>query len=138
MIKWNEEYEVYVSDDGHVYNKKMKEYKLQPYKSGYLRLRKHLAGKQIDKLVHRVVYETFVGEIPNGFEIDHINRINTDNRLCNLRCVDRFENIRNRDDVVTDFGLKYRKHYGYSKKENPAQYNREFKWFKKHSKCRWE
>lgn len=38
-------------------------------------------------LVHRLVYEAFVGPIPKGMEIDHINTNPTDNRIENLRLV---------------------------------------------------
>ena len=36
------------------------------------------------------------GEWPNG-EIDHINRVRDDNRLCNLRVVDRSKQMLNRN-----------------------------------------
>jgi HNH endonuclease len=36
------------------------------------------------KTVHRLVYETFVGEIPEGFVVRHLNDIPDDNRLENL------------------------------------------------------
>lgn len=45
--------------------------------------------------VHRLVYETFVAEIPEGLEIDHINGIRNDNRLENLRVVTHKENTNN-------------------------------------------
>ncbi len=45
-------------------------------------------------MVHRVTYETFVGPIPEGLEIDHLCR----NRLCcnpvHLEAVTRKENVR--------------------------------------------
>lgn len=44
---------------------------------------------------HRVVWEIHNGRIPDGMEIDHINHIKDDNRIENLRLVDRFENMRN-------------------------------------------
>ena len=37
--------------------------------------------------MHRVVYEVFVGRIPDGMEIDHINTVCVDNRIDNLRVV---------------------------------------------------
>jgi hypothetical protein len=37
------------------------------------------------KRVHRVVWQTFVGPIPAGKTVDHINRCTGDNRLSNLR-----------------------------------------------------
>lgn len=45
--------------------------------------------------VHRAVYETFVGEIPDGYQIDHINTIRDDNRLENLRVATPKENNNN-------------------------------------------
>lgn len=52
-------------------------------------------GKQKMLLVHRLVYEAFVGEIPEGYEIDHVNAIRDDNRLSNLRVVTRKGNMAN-------------------------------------------
>lgn len=42
---------------------------------------------------HRVAWYIVTGEEP--VEIDHINGVRTDNRMCNLRNVDRTENCRN-------------------------------------------
>ena len=44
---------------------------------------------------HRLVYETFIGPIPQGMIIDHINGIKDDNRLENLRCISQSENAQN-------------------------------------------
>jgi hypothetical protein len=41
---------------------------------------------------HRLIWEMFFGEIPDGLEIDHINRNRSDNRIENLRLVNRSEN----------------------------------------------
>ena len=42
--------------------------------------------------VHRLVYEAFVGPITEGFVIDHINDIKSDNRLENLQMLSVAEN----------------------------------------------
>lgn len=67
---------------------------LRPYStpSGYLRvaLRKRLY------FVHRIVWMSFCGRIPLGFEVDHINGKRDDNRIENLRIVTRRENSLNR------------------------------------------
>lgn len=36
-------------------------------------------------LKHRLIWEAFMGKIPEGWEIDHINTVRDDNRLENLR-----------------------------------------------------
>lgn len=46
-------------------------------------------------LQHRIIWLWATGSLPNG-EIDHINRVRTDNRLANLREVDKSENCRNK------------------------------------------
>ena len=45
-------------------------------------------------LQHRAAWLYIYGEFPVG-HIDHINRVKTDNRLCNLRVVTEFENSQN-------------------------------------------
>lgn len=53
---------------------------------GYSHIKPRVAGnKRLCIRVHRAVWETFVGDIPHGMSIDHINRNRSDNRLENLR-----------------------------------------------------
>ncbi len=40
----------------------------------------------------RIVYSSFNGEIPNGYEINHINETTTDDRLCNLNAMTHRDN----------------------------------------------
>ena len=46
-------------------------------------------------LEHRIIMMLCFGHIPENAEIDHINHVRDDNRLCNLRFVTRSENRRN-------------------------------------------
>ena len=67
-------------------------------KQGYLRI-------MIDGgyyRVHRVCYKMATGRDPGIFEIDHINGIRNDNRLSNLRMVDRATNSRNVKRLVNN------------------------------------
>lgn len=46
------------------------------------------AGKpSITKKLHRVMVETFLGAIPEGMCVNHINGVKDDNRICNLEVV---------------------------------------------------
>jgi len=85
----------YVTHNGDVYNFKTGN-KLKPFRSdnNYLKIRLTINGKLKNKFVHRLVYEYFVGEIPPGYEINHLNHIRTDNNLDNLELTDRKGNMR--------------------------------------------
>lgn len=46
-------------------------------------------------VAHRIIWEMHNGPIPEGMQIDHINHIRYDNRLCNLRLVTQADNHKN-------------------------------------------
>lgn len=48
------------------------------------------------RTVHQLVWQAFMGDIPHGMNIDHINRNTFDNRLENLRIAHIHQNRRNR------------------------------------------
>ncbi|MNQ03993.1 hypothetical protein D3C85_166990 [compost metagenome] len=56
-----------------------------PDKDGYLKLAFTIGDKTVNKVVHRLVYETFVGPIPPGHTIDHIDSNKTNNHYSNLQ-----------------------------------------------------
>lgn len=59
---------------------------------GYLRIRLCKNGKQKIFQIHRLVYETFVGKIPDDMQCNHINERKDDNRLENLNLMTPKEN----------------------------------------------
>lgn len=59
--------------------------------NGYMQVR--IDGKYY--LLHRLAWMYVHGELPNG-DIDHVNRIRNDNRLENLRVVNKCVNQQNR------------------------------------------
>ena len=60
-------------------------------KDGYRRV--GIKGKNYQE--HRVIMMLCFGHIPENAEIDHINHVRDDNRLCNLRFVTGSENNKN-------------------------------------------
>ncbi len=59
---------------------------------GYL----HISTVAGSVLIHRLVWQHAHGQIPDGLQIDHINGVRTDNRICNLRLVTNAQNSQNR------------------------------------------
>lgn len=43
---------------------------------------------------HRVIWMMHHGTIPKGYEVDHLNGIRDDNRIENLRCLTKTENLK--------------------------------------------
>lgn len=61
-------------------------------KTGYLEVR---IGERLIQC-HRLAWLMHYGELPpKGMVIDHINRVKTDNRIANLRCVTQSINMAN-------------------------------------------
>lgn len=51
---------------------------------------------------HRIIWELLKGEIPEGFEIDHIDHNRKNNRIENLRLVSIVQNRQNMSKFVTN------------------------------------
>jgi len=64
------------------------------YQAYYL---KKGSEKRKMRTVHRLVYETYKGEIPQGKVIDHIDSDVTNNHISNLRVVSQSENTKKRN-----------------------------------------
>ena len=151
-MKYNSKYDRWVSKEGLVYRKFNDKLVIcaTSISKGYERV----YTKNGSKFVHRVVYETFVGEIPADKEIDHIDTNKLNNNLDNLRCVTRVENMnnpltkkhmiesmigKNKGKIHCEFGEKFQEHYKVTKADAPDLYARERQWYLRHNKvCRWE
>ena len=71
---------------------------MKPYlnKQGYWRINFPKGNKKlIHKFIHTLVAEAFIPNPENKPEVDHINTIPSDNRVCNLRWVTKSENQNN-------------------------------------------
>ena len=70
----------------------LRTYKMSPYYKVQLL---DASGNKKWFRVHRLIYITFVGPIPEGLVLDHINGNKKDNSVSNLRAVTVVENCRN-------------------------------------------
>jgi hypothetical protein len=162
-MKYNAEYDRYVTKEGLVYYYDKKADKLVLCKlsnkgDGYLvvGVRK---PKKANVLVHKLVYETFKGKIPDGLEIDHEDTHKDNNALSNLKLCTHKENCNNpktrehnsqskigkllnpkcKGKPTSDFGDKFKQHFGLTQYQDMNLYKREYQFYLRHGhKCRWE
>ena len=69
----------------------------RPNTSGYIQVKlyKHdTPGEYKQLLIHRIMYETFVGDIPEGDTVDHIDHDITNNVLENFQVLSHSDNIK--------------------------------------------
>ena len=76
--------------------------KTSPNSAGYLALWLSDGTKQVNRLVHHLVLEAFVGPRPEGALARHLNGNRTDNRAENLRWGTASENALDRVEHGTD------------------------------------
>lgn len=60
------------------------------------------------KCVHRLLYETYVSDIPYDCVIHHINEDKLDNRVSNLICMTRDEHISHHNKIGKIYGNRKR------------------------------
>ena len=64
-------------------------------------------GKPKRIMIHRIVAECWLGDIPDGLEVDHIDRNSHNNHYTNLRYVTKSEQMKNRDhSKISEQGKK--------------------------------
>lgn len=95
-----------VSEDGRIFrnvkSKKQNKIVLDMHhsKSGYYKTMVNIKGKSKRVMIHKVVAECWLGDKPEGYEIDHIDRNSHNNHYTNLRYVTHSEQMKNR--VLSD------------------------------------
>jgi len=87
-------------------------------RDGYIRVRKN--GKEYR--AHRLIWELFYGEIPDGYVIDHIDGNVYNNSIENLRLATKLQNTANKSSLsslpkgITRVGKRYRVRISYMNK----------------------
>lgn len=87
-----------VSNLGRVWSIKRKQ-QMKPYKDKYGYLYVQLAdssyqAKFKSHKVHRLVYEAFSGNIPKGYDIDHVDQNKQNNNIKNLVAISHSDHIK--------------------------------------------
>lgn len=82
----------YADEEGNIYRN---DKKLSPVDNGlgYQKIKLRLNGIRYNRYVHRLVWITFNGEIPDEYEINHIDHDKSNNSLKNLELVTHSDNL---------------------------------------------
>lgn len=81
--------------DARGHNRKGKILKPKDDGWGYLHVGIRIKGKTVNRKIHVLVADAFIGKRLNDMQIDHINGNKKDNCVSNLRIVTRYENYKN-------------------------------------------
>ena len=81
-----------VREDGEIYSEESRAW-LNVGGHNYYKLNLVVDGRIETMFVHRIVAETYLGVIPTGYEVNHINGNTFDNRVENLEIVTQQENL---------------------------------------------
>lgn len=83
-----------IEEDGRVHKRRGQGFmKAFPDKDGYLKYAFTTGKGTYNVLVHRLVHEIFVGPIPEGMTVDHIDGDRTNNHFSNLQLMTPVDNI---------------------------------------------
>lgn len=98
--------------------RKLKPQRASQSKKGYYQVRLFKGkGDNMGTLyyVHRLIYENFVGEIPDGKEIDHVDGDTSNNSIDNLQLLtprnNKIKSIKGKDIYWRDYRDEFIEHY---------------------------
>jgi hypothetical protein len=115
-----------INPDGTVYSKNYKRC-IKPFLNdkGYPRCELFNEGNPRKFFIHRLVAEHYIPNPNNYTQVDHINRIKTDNNVSNLRWVTRRQNQHNRVNNVEHINIESKRNGTY-RVDISYQYKRVF------------
>jgi hypothetical protein len=119
-----------INPDGTVYSKNSKRC-IKPFLNdkGYPRCELSNEVNRRKIFIHRLVAEHFIPNPNNYTQVDHINRIKTDNDVSNLRWVTRRQNQHNRENNVEHINIDQRRNGTYRvriKYQNKRMFDKTF------------
>ena len=85
----------FVNKDGRIVNERTRKILIPSERNGYLRINFYYNHSNYKRSLHRVLYETFIGKIPDNMMVDHIDGNRSNNNIDNLRLVTQSENMTN-------------------------------------------
>lgn len=104
-----------ISDEGQVYSmKRNRLLTITDHGDGYKTVALCKGGKVKHPLLHRLVFETFIGAIPSGCEVNHKDEDKGNNRLDNLEVITHWQNsiYGTRSQRISQSNKKWRKSKG--------------------------
>lgn len=84
----------WVNIDGRVVNEKTRKILIPSERNGYLRINFCYNKNNYKRSLHKILYETFIGPVPDGMLVDHIDGNRSNNSLSNLRLVTQSDNMK--------------------------------------------
>jgi hypothetical protein len=81
-----------IDEEGNVYNSKGKLRKVNINSGGYKYIHLSKNGKLYLRFIHKLIYQTYVGEINDDMTIDHIDNNKLNNSITNLQQLSKYDN----------------------------------------------
>ena len=91
---------------------------------GYLILGIMKDGKKVYQKAHRLIARTFLPDYSSTLQVNHINGVKTDNRVCNLEMVTGLQNIRHYLTQLKKPTTRVRKEVAYFDKDTQKELGR--------------
>lgn len=95
-----------------------------PDSRGYLSTMLYLKGKGKSRAVHKLVAMAFLGECPEGFQVNHKEQPKTNNRVSNLEYLTQMENMQHAKENGLLKPARGDRHGSYTKPERVARGDR--------------
>ena len=97
-----------ISEDGDVYSYRLKRFLKTFLNQGYYKVNLTKDEKRYQKLLHRLIADTYIVNPDNHLFVDHIDRNTKNNSLSNLRWVTNQQNCMNQSKSKSNTSSQYK------------------------------